>query len=109
MTLKYKTIRWKSIPLELIFWISALILLAAASPQDHHHLKHFTFCPLANMGISWCPGCGLGRSITQFFHGNLEESFHQHWLGVPAVLIIGYRIVSLSRVPIKISKIDSVK
>lgn len=101
MTLKYKTIRRKSIPVELVFWISALILLATASPPDQHHLKHFSLCPLANIGISWCPGCGLGRSITQLFHGNLEESFHQHWLGVPAVLIIGYRIVSLSRIQIK--------
>ncbi|WP_442589640.1 DUF2752 domain-containing protein [Pedobacter sp. AW31-3R] len=101
MTLKYKTLRKKVIPAELILWIAALIFLALDSPQSQQHSHHFTLCPLANMGISWCPGCGLGRSITQLFQGNLEESFHHHWLGLPAVLIIGYRIVSLLRNQIK--------
>jgi len=84
-------------PAELIFWTTALVLLATAEP--HHHLQehHFTFCPLANMGIDWCPGCGLGRSVTQLFHWNLKESFKMHWFGVPATLIIMYRIVVLGR------------
>ena len=82
----------KRIPLELIFWIAALILLAAADPHDHRDAQHFTLCPIANMGFTWCPGCGIGRSITQLFHGNLVESFAQHWFGLPALLIICRRI-----------------
>ncbi len=100
MTLKFKTrmIKWLShTPWELIFWITGLTLLATAKPMGHDQVHHFTFCPLANLGLDWCPGCGLGRSITQLFHGNLKESFHQHWLGIPSVLIIGSRIVKLSR------------
>ena len=100
MTLKFKTVKmnWLSrTPLELIFWVTAILLLGIAKPIEHHQGYHFTFCPLANMGLSWCPGCGLGRSITQLFHGNVKESFHFHWLGIPAVLIIGYRIVTLGR------------
>jgi hypothetical protein len=49
------------------------------------------------MGITWCPGCGLGHAISFLFHGDLKSSFHAHWLGVPAVIIIGYRIFSLAR------------
>ncbi len=100
MNLKFKTgkmNRLSPIPLELILWIAALSLLALAKPIDHHQEYHFTFCPLANLGWRWCPGCGLGRSITQLFHGNIKESLRFHWLGIPAVLIIGFRIATLGK------------
>lgn len=93
--------RLSHIPVEMIFWIAALALLAAADPVHHQEGNHFTLCPLASMGLSWCPGCGLGRSVTQLFHGHVRESFQYHWLGIPAVLIIGYRIVVLGRVQLK--------
>ena len=97
----------ESVPLELILWVSALILLGTARPALHHEEKHFTFCPLANMGLSWCPGCGLGRSVTHFLHGNVLESIRFHWLGIPAVLIIGYRIIVLVRYEMKkLDKLD---
>jgi len=100
MTLKFKTGKPKRltrIPLELIFWIAAITFLAIAKPAAHPEDIHFTFCPLANLGMDWCPGCGLGRAMTQVLHGNVRESFNYHWLGLPAVLIIGYRIVTLGR------------
>jgi hypothetical protein len=97
MTLKFKTIKMKHISIELIIWITALILLGTAGPQVYNEGHHFTLCPLAHLGISWCPGCGLGRAIILLFHGNLQGSFHQHWFGIPAVLIIGYRIIILGR------------
>lgn len=86
--MKYK----KSFPVELFFWLLALVLLATANPHEHH----FSLCPLANLGFNWCPGCGLGRSITALFHGDIAASFAQHWLGIPAVILIGYRIYQLS-------------
>lgn len=85
--------RISTLPIELIFWISALILLALAQPGG----AHFTLCPLANLGIEWCPGCGLGRSITYLFHGNFKQSWHLHWLAIPALGILAYRIFQLSR------------
>jgi hypothetical protein len=66
-----------------------------AKPALHPEDIHFTFCPLASAGLHWCPGCGLGRAITLIFHGSLRESLKYHWLGIPAVLIISYRIVTL--------------
>lgn len=100
MTLKFKSVmlsRLGRIPWELIFWVMGLFLLAIAEPQGHGQVQHFTFCPLANLGLDWCPGCGLGRAVTQLFHGHLKESFHQHWLGLPAVVIIGLRIIKLGQ------------
>ncbi|MCD8741466.1 DUF2752 domain-containing protein [Mucilaginibacter roseus] len=46
-------------------------------------------------GIGWCPGCGLGHSISWLFRGNLNNSFQAHWLGIPALAIISWRIVIL--------------
>lgn len=94
--------KWLSrIPLELILWITAILLLAVADPADHIPENHFTLCPLANLGLSWCPGCGLGRALIQLLHGNVSESIHFHWLGIPALLIIAYRIFILGRCEIK--------
>lgn len=73
----------------------ALGLLATAKPHGHEDHLPFTWCPLANLGIQWCPGCGLGRSITQLFHGNIAESLKLHWFGIPALLIICMRVVTL--------------
>ncbi|WP_199137919.1 DUF2752 domain-containing protein [Pedobacter sp. ASV12] len=83
----------RSFPVELLFWVLALVLLATANPHEHH----FSLCPLANLGITWCPGCGLGRSITALFHGDVNASLAQHWFGIPALLLIGYRIYQLSK------------
>lgn len=88
------------IPLELCFWVLALILLATAVPVEPGHVHHFTLCPLANMGFDWCPGCGIGRSITQLFHGNVGASLEHHWFGIPALVIIVWRIVELIRLRI---------
>ncbi len=79
--------------LEAFIWIAALLTLAFSSPVD----TCYSLCPLANMGIDWCPGCGLGTSITWLFRGNFANSFHAHPLGIPAVIIIMFRIFSIFR------------
>ena len=80
-------------PLELIVWIGALMSLGLSDPADHH----YTLCPLANLGFSWCPGCGLGRSITAILHLDLLGSIHSHWFGIPAFIILVNRIWQLSQ------------
>jgi len=79
---------------ELTFWVAALIALGLSQATQ---ATHFTLCPLKLMGITWCPGCGLGHSISFLLHGDLRNSFHAHWLGVPALIIITYRIFDLVR------------
>jgi hypothetical protein len=72
----------------------ALIALGVSHPTQ---AAHFTLCPLKLMGITWCPGCGLGHSIAFLLHGDLRKSFHAHWLGGPALIIILYRVCDLIR------------
>ena len=80
--------KFKSFPIELVFWLAALFFLAVSDPTEHE----FTLCPLANLGLeAWCPGCGLGRSISALLHGSFTQSFQQHWFGAPALVIIVYR------------------
>jgi hypothetical protein len=83
---------FKIVSLEAFIWISGLVYLAFFSSVDQ---THFTFCPIKNMGFDFCPGCELGHSITQIFHGNFIESFHTHPLGIFAMIIISFRIRTL--------------
>lgn len=83
---------YKLISLEGLIWISALIYLAFFNNPAE---AHFTICPLSNLGFEHCPGCGLGTSISMLFRGEFPQSFDTHWLAIPALLIILYRIFSL--------------
>jgi hypothetical protein len=83
---------------ELIFWTAAIIALAAANPSVE---PQYSLCPLKLMGITWCPGCGIGHSISWLLHGDISRSWHAHWLGVPALIIIVYRIFVLARAAAK--------
>lgn len=80
-------------PIELVCWVGALILLYCASPDAHHH----TLCPLGAAGLSWCPGCGLGRSISLLMHGDIMGSVQMHVLGIPAFGVLLFRIYTLVR------------
>lgn len=82
-------------PFELFVWIAGLSLLALA---DTDTLSSFTVCPLALLGFEqYCPGCGLGRSISYLFHGNLAASWQAHPLAIPVVIALLYRIAQLIR------------
>jgi hypothetical protein len=78
---------------EAIIWIAALTALALTEPTLHH----YTLCPIDNLGFSFCPGCGLGRSIALFFRGAWSDSFRMHPLGPVAVLLLLYRSISIFR------------
>jgi hypothetical protein len=83
----------RNIPFEGLIWISALLLIAVINVDSH---SHFTICPLKNLGLDFCPGCGLGRSIHYLFHMEFLKSFNAHPLGVFALVILLYRIYILS-------------
>lgn len=82
----------KKWPIELIVWAGSILILSCSYPET---VNHFTLCPIENLGVSWCPGCGLGRSISYFIHGELILSLEQHWFGIPAFCILIFRIVQL--------------
>ena len=77
--------------LELLFWISALIALGFSDPTQ----THFILCPFRLAGITWCPGCGIGHAIAYLLQGNIQASFHAHWLGIPALGVLLFRIYTL--------------
>lgn len=81
---------------EAYIWIAGLTILAFINPYCG---THFTICPFHNLGFKYCPGCGLGHSISYLFHGDIRASIECHILGIPAVLILVYRIIYLFRKP----------
>ncbi|AGA79590.1 Protein of unknown function (DUF2752) [Echinicola vietnamensis DSM 17526] len=82
------------LPLELLFWIAALVGIMFIDPNSAHH---FTLCPLSMAGIEWCPGCGLGRSMKLFALGEFRQSFQMHPMGAFAWAVIPYRIFEIIR------------
>jgi hypothetical protein len=66
---------------------------------------HYSFCIFKLFGINFCPGCGLGHSISYLFHGDIKASFASHPLGIFAVIIILLRIYKLLQ--LHFSKLNS--
>jgi len=83
---------WLLIGFEAVVWILGLLFLILIHTPGKTHL---TICPLANLGIDFCPGCGLGNSISYLFRGEFVFSFHSHPLGIFAFVVITTRIISI--------------
>jgi hypothetical protein len=67
-------------------WATALTLLYFLHPAENA----MSFCLLSHLGISICPGCGIGHAIHYALHFQFRESFHAHLLGIPATIGIAY-------------------
>jgi Protein of unknown function (DUF2752) len=78
---------------ELACWSGALVSLAFMDPSAS---THYSLCFFKYIGLPFCPGCGLGHSISYLFHGQLRASFQAHPLGLFAVVILLFRIYKLS-------------
>ena len=83
----------KVVELEALLWTAGLVYLITINP---YQVQKFTLCPFHNLGIGFCPGCGLGRSIAFLFHGDLFNSLSSHPLGIIAFILITTRIVKLT-------------
>ncbi|HKB85793.1 MAG TPA: DUF2752 domain-containing protein [Ignavibacteriaceae bacterium] len=79
---------------EALIWISGILLLAFINVGNS---SHFTVCPFRNLGIDFCPGCGLGKSIHYFLHLQIEQSLNAHPLGIVAFAVLVRRIYELLR------------
>ncbi|PKO98385.1 MAG: hypothetical protein CVU14_08315 [Bacteroidetes bacterium HGW-Bacteroidetes-9] len=82
--------------LEAFVWIAALLLLGFMSPTD----AHASLCPIHASGLGFCPGCGLGHSISWLFRGEFVHSFNAHPLGIAAVVILVWRIIAIFKKPV---------
>lgn len=74
---------------EWVALAAGLILAASIVPGTDEP----TFCLFNRSGVDFCPGCGLGRSISMAFRGQLKASLQMHPAGLLAILILLYRIV----------------
>lgn len=87
--------RWRRrLPLEALFWSVGLGAMAAMDPAGTHVIS---LCPLDALGLSFCPGCGLGHAVAHLARGELAASLRAHPLGLPAVLILGAHVGRLLR------------
>lgn len=77
---------------ELAFWLLALAYLAWTDPAQ----PHVSLCLFDRLGFTFCPGCGLGRSIAYLLDGNLAAAWDTHILGVFALPVIIFRIIQLT-------------
>ena len=73
-------------------WSGGLLLLGCMNPTAE---QHFSLCVFKWMGFSFCPGCGLGHSISWLFRGQVMQSFQTHPLGIFALAILLHRIYML--------------
>lgn len=87
----------KRFPFEALIWFSGLLVLYLNPAGD----SHFTICPLKNAGFDFCPGCGLGTSVSLLLHGEVVDSLHAHPLGIFALIILSFRIVNLTKLYIQ--------
>jgi Protein of unknown function (DUF2752) len=90
----------KKAPIELLFFTTALVCLFFLDTNK----PHFSLCPLAAAGFDFCPGCGLGRSIYHLMHLEFRQSWKIHPLGFFALVVITYRIYTLTKKQIKLFK-----
>ncbi len=84
------------IPREAVIWTVGLLAMAATDPTAPPLLD---LCLFDALGISFCPGCGLGHAIAWLARGDVVASFRAHPLGLPAAGFLLYRIVYLIRHP----------
>ena len=77
---------------EAIFWsMSFLVIFFFVNPA----VSQVSFCVFHWLGWENCWGCGIARSMHQALHGRFAASWNLHKMGIPAVFILGSRILSL--------------
>jgi len=69
-----------------------LLLLALMDPNT---TSGPGLCLLENMGFSYCPGDGLGHSISFIFRGEFDNALEANMLGPFAFIILSGRIFYL--------------
>ena len=70
---------------------TGLLLMALLDPLSTAP----SVCPLDLLNVEFCPGEGLGRSISYGFRGNFTASMQAHPAGLAAIIIISGRIITI--------------
>jgi Protein of unknown function (DUF2752) len=84
--------RWLYRNNELLIWAGALVWIYFGINLS---TSQTSICTFHWLGFTSCPGCGIGRSMHAAMHANWQISWQYHWFGIPAIVIIFSRIISL--------------
>ncbi|MEX2462709.1 MAG: DUF2752 domain-containing protein [Balneolaceae bacterium] len=76
---------------EWVALTTGLLLMALLDPFSDAE----SLCILSRLGFEYCPGCGLGTSVSHIFRGEFFASIQANPVGLFAVLIIPARVVSI--------------
>lgn len=85
--------KWVRKNSELMAWSFALTIPFFIDPAASNH---FTICLFHHLGFEHCPGCGLGRSMAWLYRGEFLHSFQTHFLAIPTIILLAYRILQLT-------------
>jgi hypothetical protein len=77
---------------EIMAFGGGLLLLALMDP---HTASGPGLCLLENLGFQYCPGDGLGHSISFIFRGDIDNALNANILGPFALIILIGRILYL--------------
>lgn len=69
-----------------------LLLLALMNPET---VNSPSLCLFDFIGIPFCPGEGLGHSISYLFRGEIYSAIESNVLGPFAIIILGGRVAHL--------------
>lgn len=78
---------------EILAFSFGLFLLAIMDPGS---TTGPDLCLFEQLGISFCPGDGLGHSISYTFRGDFSNALKANMLGPLTIIILSSRIVHLT-------------
>lgn len=74
---------------EAMFWSLGVLAVAIADPNTGGLISVCPFEAIGSwIGLSFCPGCGLGHAVGFLVRGDLSQSMAAHPLAIPAVLTL---------------------
>jgi len=80
---------------EGLIWVLVLFILALQNPYSSNH--YTLFWPSLFWDIK-SPGYNLGHAISFLFRGEIIASINTHYLGIPTVLLLIHRILSIVKI-----------
>lgn len=87
---------------EAAFWATGLLFVACSDPLHPVLPSVCLFDRMGDwLGIAFCPGCGLGRSVGWLARGDFGASWQAHPLALPAVFVLAAHITRLLRTAVR--------
>ena len=76
-------------------WVALSLGLGLMAVMNPYTTSGFTLCLFENVGITFCPGEGLGHSIAFLVRGEYTSAIEANFMGPAAMVIIFARILYL--------------